>query len=290
MFGRVSAFVVAHRWWVIAAWVLAAIAIVPFSPRLGDVTNSNEASFLPGSYESAQADALARAAFPDRAGATALLVFSRQDGTRLTALDQSRIGSAVQGIGHAGIERVTSVQVGQRSPDGLLELAPVRFAGSSGDPAVLDAAGTVRHEATQRLEGTGLRAGLTGEAAIKLDDHNAHATAEKTVGIATIALILALLLLVFRSPVAALLPLASIALVFLTASSLIALAATHLGFDVSLDLPPLLTVVLFGIGTDYILFTLFRYREHLRAGARGRAAVVHATARVAEVITFAAFV
>ncbi len=293
MFQRLSQFVVAHRFWVIAAWILAAVAIVPFSPKLGDVTNSNEASFLPGSYESAQADKLAREAFPDQAGASALLVFSREDGQQLTAADERTIGTTARGIATAGIDRVEGVQTGsaeQRSPDGKLQLASVRFQGSSGDEAVLDAADRVRQQAAQQLEGTGLQAGLTGEAAIKLDDRDAHSTAEKTVGVATIALILVLLLAVFRSPVAALLPLASIALVFLTASSLIALAAEKLGFDVSLDLPPLLTVVLFGIGTDYILFTLFRYRERLRAGARGREAVVEAAAKVGEVITFAAFV
>ncbi len=293
MFLRLSHFVVARRWWVIAAWILAAVAIVPFSPKLGDVTNSNEASFLPSSYESAQADELARKAFPDQAGASALLVFSRQDGGRLTAADERTIGATARGVAGAGIDRVAGIQTGsaeQRSPDGKLQLGYVRFQGSSGDAAVLDAAGSVRDQAAQRLEGTGLQAGLTGEAAIKLDDRDAHSTAEKTVGIATIGMILVLLLAVFRSPVAALLPLASIAVVFLTASSLIALAAEKLGFDVSLDLPPLLTVVLFGIGTDYILFTLFRYRERLRAGVRGREAVVEAAAKVGEVISFAAFV
>src|SRR5581483_2715296 len=113
---------------------------------------------------------------------------------------------------------------------------------------------------------------------------------EKTVGLATIGLIVALLLALFRSPAAALLPIVSIALVFGIASSLIAFTAKGIGFDVSLDLPPLLTVVLFGIGTDYILFTLFRYRERLRAGADGRDAVVYAAGRVGEVITFAALV
>ena len=293
MFLRLSQFVVARRWWVIGAWIVAAVAIVPFSPKLGDVTNSNEASFLPSSYESAQADKLARKAFPEQAGASALLVFSREDGGRLTAANGKTIDAAVQAVAGAGIDRVEGIQTGaaeQRSPDGKLQMGYVRFLGSSGDAAVLDAADSVRHEAAQRLEGTGLQAGLTGEAAIKLDDREAHNTAEKTVGIATIALILVLLLLVFRSPVAALLPLASIALVFLTLSSLIALAAEKIGFDVSLDLPPLLTVVLFGIGTDYILFTLFRYRERLRSGACGREAVVEAAAKVGEVISFAAFV
>jgi len=293
MFRRLSRFVVARRFWVIAAWILAAVAIVPFSPKLGDVTNSDEASFLPHSYESAQADALARDAFPADAGATALLVFERTDGGALTAGDRKVVSRAVNDLSTSGIDRVAGARTGapeQRSPDGRIQLAVVRFKGSSSDGAVLDAAASVREQTSRLLDGTGLEAGLTGDAAIKLDDRDAHGTAEKTVGVATIALILVLLLALFRSPVAALLPILSIALVFLTANSLIALSAQTLGFDVSPDLPPLLTVVLFGIGTDYILFTLFRYRERLRAGARGPEAVVDAAARVGEVITFAAFV
>lgn len=293
MFEKLARFVVRRRWWVIAAWVLAAILIVPFSPKLGDVTNSDEASFLPGSYESAQAEELAAEAFPADAGATALLVYQRADGAALTAADRHTIASSARAVAASGIDRVEGIQTGAReqfSPDGRMQLGYVRFSGDSADDAVLDAAEQVRTETSAELEGTGLEAGLTGDAAIRLDDRDAHGTAEKTVGVATIGLILLLLLGLFRSPVAALLPIVSIALVFLTASSVIALSAGQLGFDVSPDLPPLLTVVLFGIGTDYVLFTLFRYREHLRTGARGPGAVVDAAARVGEVITFAALV
>jgi len=293
MFDRLARFVVAHRRWVIAAWLIAAVAIVPFSPKLGDVTNSDESSFLPDSYESKQADDLARQAFPEQAGATALLVFKRADGRPLTASDRQKADAVTREVATAGIDRVNGAQTGrsgQVSRDGRLQLAQVSFSGTSGETPVMDAAQRVRDTAAQRLEGSGLQSGLTGEAAIKLDDRDAHSTAEKTVGIATIGLILLLLAVMFRSPIAALLPIASIAVVFLLANSVIALAAQAFGFDVSLDLPPLLTVVLFGIGTDYILFTLFRYREHLRTGARGTEAVVHAAGRIGEVITFAAFV
>ncbi len=293
MFDRLAEFVVRHRGAVIAAWLIAALAIVPFSPKLGDVTNSDEASFLPDSYESAEADALARQAFPEQSGATALLVFKRADGGPLSAADERRANRVAAQVNAAGIDRVAGVRTGapeQRSPDGKLQLGQVSFEGSSGEEPVMDAAEAVREQAAAQLEGTDLEVGLTGDAAIKLDDRDAHDTAEKTVGVATIGLILVLLLALFRSPVAALLPIASIALVFLVASSLIALAAEGFGFDVSLDLPPLLTVVLFGIGTDYILFTLFRYRERLRGGARGPEALTYAAGRVGEVITFAAFV
>ena len=51
----------------------------------------------------------------------------------------------------------------------------------------------------------------------------------------------------------------------------------------------MLTVVLFGIGTDYILFLLFRYRERLRAGDPPGEAIVAAVERVGEAIASAAF-
>ena len=46
-------------------------------------------------------------------------------------------------------------------------------------------------------------------------------------------------------------------------------------------------MVLFGIGTDYILFFLFRYRERLRDGERSKAAVAHAVERAGEAIASA---
>lgn len=293
MFDRLAHFVVRHRRATILGWLVAAALIVPFAPRLGDVTNSDESSFLPDSYESAQAAELGRTAFPEQSGATALLVFARDDGGRLTATDRREIDAVVQDLDAADIDGVRGAQTGAKesvSPDGRLQLGQVGFDGTSGEERVMDAAEKVRDQSAAALAGTDLEVGLTGDAAIKLDDRDAHGTAEKTVGIATIGLILVLLLVMFRSPVAALLPLASIALVFGIASSLIALTAQGLGFDVSLDLPPLLTVVLFGIGTDYILFTLFRYRERLRAGERDPDAVVQAAGKIGEVITFAAFV
>lgn len=49
----------------------------------------------------------------------------------------------------------------------------------------------------------------------------------------------------------------------------------------------ILIVVLYGIGTDYILFFLFRYRERLRQGEETRPSVVHALERAGEAIASA---
>jgi RND superfamily putative drug exporter len=130
--------------------------------------------------------------------------------------------------------------------------------------------------------------GITGQAAVAADTTGAlnHATAIVTV--ATLVLIVVLLLLIFRSPVAALLALLTVGLVYEVAAALIASAGRLLGFQVGAELPAMLTVVLFGIGTDYVLFLLFRYRERLRAGDEPTEAVVTAVTRVGEVVASAA--
>ena len=75
---------------------------------------------------------------------------------------------------------------------------------------------------------------------------------------------------------------------FTLAQSLIAAAGKLFDFQVGTELTTLLTVVLFGIGTDYILFLLFRFRERLRAGDEPKAAVATAVERVGEAIASAA--
>jgi len=90
--------------------------------------------------------------------------------------------------------------------------------------------------------------------------------------------------------VAAFAPALAVTLVFTLSQSLIALAAKIFDFKISNQLSILFTVVLFGIGTDYILFLLFRYREKLRSGERGGAVVAFALARAGEAILSAALV
>jgi putative drug exporter of the RND superfamily len=100
VFERLGGAVVRHPVRVILAWVVAVIALGGLSfAVLGPdgpaaVQGSNEADFLPDSYESAQAQKLADKAFPqpDKAGATAVLVLSRVDGAALGAADREKAG------------------------------------------------------------------------------------------------------------------------------------------------------------------------------------------------------
>ena len=156
--------------------------------------------------------------------------------------------------------------------------------GNASDNAVK----ALRSDLKPLVAGTHLAEGVTGQAAQSLDSEQSGNNADQIVLLATLALILILLLIIFRSPVIALLPLIVIAVVSQVATGLIAFVnkALHLNADNSIS--TILIVVLFGIGTDYILFLMFRYRERLRRGEDRKQAMVSAVTRVGEVISSAA--
>ena len=62
MFAALGRMVTRHPWRVIAVWIIVAVAVVATAPTLP--TTSNEASFLPSSYESIKAQNLQDQAFP----------------------------------------------------------------------------------------------------------------------------------------------------------------------------------------------------------------------------------
>ncbi|MDQ1361387.1 MAG: putative drug exporter of the superfamily [Acidimicrobiaceae bacterium] len=290
MFAALARMVTGHPWRVIAVWVVASVAIVVFSPSISSVTNANQASFLPGHYQSVKAQEALTMDFPKQSGNTDLLVVERSDGAPLTAANQQAVSTFATGLTHAGISGVTGTFTSSAllSPNGKAQLVNVTLKGQPGEVPVNDAVKAIRAAIPKQLAGTGLTAGLTGGSAIALDTTNAFAKAENIIAIATVLLIVILLGLIFRSVLIAILPVVLIGLIHQVATSLVAALAHALNFDVGTLLGPLLIVVLFGIGTDYFVFLVFRYRENLTKGDDPLAALQHATEVVGEVISSSA--
>jgi putative drug exporter of the RND superfamily len=266
--------------------------VIATSPGLP--TTSSESSFLPRDYESIRAASLQDKAFPAAGkvtAAAAVIVFSRADGGKLTAADSAKIRSVAVSLGARHIHNIVGVTAGPPSPNRVVQTAlvamPDNVVNGSGTAAG-DAVKVLRADIRPLVAGTGLREGVTGSAAQQLDSQQSSTRAEQVVLLATLVLILVLLLVIFRSPVIAVLPLLVIALVSQVATGLIADVNKALNLNTDSSISTILIVVLFGIGTDYILFLMFRYREGLRAGQDPKAAMVTAVARVGEVIASAA--
>jgi RND superfamily putative drug exporter len=294
VFGALGRMVTNHPWRVIAVWIIGAIAIIATAPALP--TTTNEASFLPSSYESIRAQNLQDQAFPEAGkidAAAAIIVFARHDGGKLTAADQAQVASIATALNDKHITNILSVTPGPVSSNGLVQTASVAMTNDivNGDGTQAgDAIKVLRADIKPLMSGVDLYEGVTGSAAQQLDSEQSGNKAEAIVLFATLILILVLLLIIFRSPIIALMPIITIAIVAEVAQGLIADVNSALDLNADSQTTVILIVVLFGIGTDYILFLMFRYRERLRAGDTPKQAVATAVERVGEVIASAASV
>ncbi len=85
---------------------------------------------------------------------------------------------------------------------------------------------------------------------------------KKTEGI-TVVFILGVLLLVFRSVIAPIIPLITVGLTYLASQSIVAILVDVVNFPISNFTQIFLVAVLFGIGTDYCILLLSRFKEEL---------------------------
>ncbi|MGH3509836.1 MAG: MMPL family transporter [Nocardioidaceae bacterium] len=287
MFAGLGRVVARHPWFVILAWVVVSVIVIATAPKL--TSTANEADFLPGHYESIRALKLQTTAFPDRTDIGAIVVFDRKDGGPLTAADSARVEAITSTLTSKSYPSFSTVTASPPSQNKLVQTAIVSMKADKQayDPAAMDSVKALRADLKPLVAGGDLGVGVTGAAAQALDSQDASANAEAIVGIATVLLILILLSLIFRSVIIAVLPIITIGLVSQVATGFIAMA--NKAFDLKADssITVILIVVLFGIGTDYILFFLFRYRERLRNGEDSKASVAHAVERAGEAIASA---
>jgi RND superfamily putative drug exporter len=268
----------------VIGWIVVSVLIILTAPKLSSTSDQSE--FLPSKYESIRAANLQTEAFPQQTAVGALVVFDRTDGGTLTAGDTATIKQVVNEL-NGKVDPVFSGVVAQPpSQNKLVQIAVVGIDKDKNpyDPDAIDGAKHLRADAHAAVDGTDLTVGVTGAAAQALDSQDASAKAEAIVGISTFGLILVLMVVIFRSVILALFPLLVIGLVSQVAVGLI--GAANKVFDLKTDssIQVILIVVLFGIGTDYILFFLFRYRERLRLGEEHKTAVAQAIQRAGEAI------
>src|ERR1700691_1917176 len=164
-FGALGRMVTRHPWRVIAVWIIVAVAVIATAPALP--TTTNEASFLPSSYESIKAQNLQDQAFPQAGkvdAAAAIIVFARSGGGRLTPADKAKVASIASALNDRHITNILSVTAGPASPNGLVQTASVAMSNSlvngSGNQAA-DAIKVLRADIKPLVSGAGLYEGVT---------------------------------------------------------------------------------------------------------------------------------
>jgi len=284
IFGAIGAFAVKLRWFVLVAWVVAAVAVPRFLPSLASVTQGNNANFLPASAPSQHATDLAT---PFGIGTrTTVPVVAAASPAKLTAADVTWLSTLRQDL--TRVPTVVRVSDLGRSGDGQAEqLQVVSTAGQGNADQLTSLVKDLRSAIGTAGGPPGLQVHLAGPNAIQVDQQKKSGSTGNQEELVSIAFILILLLLIFRALLAPFITLIPAALAVVISGPLVAEAA-QAGLKVSQIAQLMLIVLVLGAGTDYGLFLVFRVRELLREGEEPRQAVQQALIRVGESISFSA--
>jgi putative drug exporter of the RND superfamily len=248
------------KWLVLVFWVLVVAALGPLAGKLTNAEKNNASAWLPAAAESTKVVSL-QATFQSPNLFTGVVVYSRPSG--LTAADRAK--AAADARSFAGVRGAVSSQivgpVVARDGQAIETVVPVNL-GKKGWNGASTAAGSLRGIAQSGASGLAVHiAGPLGSAA---DSAKAFKGVDSTLLYATLAVVIVLLLITYRSPALWLLPVLSAGIALATCQALIYLLAAHAGLTVNAQTAGILDVLVFGAGTDYALLITARYREELR--------------------------
>jgi uncharacterized membrane protein YdfJ with MMPL/SSD domain len=259
---RLGAGISRRRWAVLAAGGLALLASFAYGPGVfGSLADSG---FADPASESARAERVATQQFGH--DSDLLLVYSSRSGTVDDPAYRHKVEKDIASLPEGAVAEVetfwTSRAPALVSQDRRSTVAALRLAGDDDDS---------REQTFTRIRPqlesppATLRVGITGDLAVDADlNHQAESDLRRAEMLALPALLL-LLVLIFRGPVAAALPLVIGMLSIL--GSFAVLRGISLVTDVSVFSINVVTMLGLGLAVDYSLFIVSRYREELRVGA-----------------------
>ncbi|MDQ3614071.1 MAG: MMPL family transporter [Chloroflexota bacterium] len=259
------------KWIVIALWVVLAALVIPLSPTLADVTDNSSANFLPEGAETTRVQELVDERFPSST-TPAIVVFLSEDGLsddeRAIADDLGQWALSQDAPEGIDPSQVVSIYTAPQAAEGLVSddgTTMTMVIGIGGDPngdPFLEAVEAIREQVADPPSGVDIA--VSGPGGLILDLISVFETIDVFLTLVTAGLVLVLLIVIYRSPVIALVPLVSVGWVFALTGAVAAASAQQFDLLVNGQAQGIATVLLFGAGTDYCLFIASRFREELK--------------------------
>lgn len=298
------------RYWplVFVGWGAVFVILRLAAPYWDDVARDGDFAYLPGTVASVQAEKLRAAAFGQaNAQSDVVIVMARRDGP-LTEQDldfsevitnyyQPKEGeeSPIVNIIGPRTEVVGKKLISPVSDHGQAALIILLLKGEIMSVENMKPLLAIYEKLDQLKQSPqkphGLELGVTGSGAVGTEMLIAAEESIRNTELATIGLIVIILLVVYRAPLLAAVPLIAIAAAVFTAFDLLAILAgislktNWFEFAVFKTTKIFVVVVLFGSGTDYCLFLISRYKEELSKGF----GVIQAAAKALDGVSAALF-
>ena len=273
-------FCVGRRFVVLGVWLLAAIALIVISHRLGENTNDNLS--LPGTDSQRATDTLARS-FPDQANGTSPIVLHASTGKLTEAKYASAVNQAAEDVAKA--PHVASV-LNPLTPQGASALSKDQKTGYLSVTLAVSPGELSTDEAQTIIDAAGpaKTAGLEVETGGQLGQKVSKPATESSELIGILAAMV-ILTFAFGTIVSMLLPIVSAILALLTSLAIIRILG-HVTTVPSVA-PTLATMIGLGVGIDYALFIVTRHFRGMNDGLQIDESIARAAATSGGAVFFA---
>ncbi|WP_042462045.1 MMPL family transporter [Neobacillus dielmonensis] len=261
--------IIKGKWIVVAAWIVVAVGLFLIAPNMGGLVKEKGEIAVPKGYSSALAGQIMEEVQEQKhVGDTSTVALVFHSDKKLTKAETAEAEKAVRELEE------------NKKKLGITEILTHFNEESLKDQLVSDDGKTImvsiKHTWNKDITDKELREELYKTIDdVKVDHYytgswlinealmtSSQEGLKKTEGI-TVVFILAVLLLVFRSVVAPFVPLITVGFSYLTSQSIVAFLVDKLDFPISSYTQIFLVAVLFGIGTDYCILLLSRFKEEL---------------------------
>ncbi|NGO75134.1 MMPL family transporter [Streptomyces sp. YC504] len=248
-------------WVMLGLWVAILALAMPFAGKTGDVQQDRAVDYLPASADSTRV-AKIQEQLPGGESTELVLVYHRDGG--LTAQDKATAQGQIDEI--AGQHKLVGTPEAVPAKGGDTLFYPVASNEPGSDEKLRDA---FVNEVREVAEGSGgLSVDVGGPGALATDASEVYNALDGPLLYTTVAVVAILLIIIYRSPLLWLVP-----LIVAGIADMLSLAVTyglHQTFDITVSgqSTGIMTVLVFGAGTDYALLLIARYREELRRQER----------------------
>lgn len=262
-------FILKARWWILLLWIALAAALMLTAPSMADLVRENGEITVPDGYSSSEASAILAEAAKLKGGAAETqiaLVFHDEQG--IDEADQKEIEQGISALHdkmeEIGIASITDPYSTPEAKDKLISKDGKTILTSL---SVLDEQRPLKdieQDIHQSLDSLKVEHYLTGQKQINEDMIVSSEQGLKKSEYFTVIFILLILFVVFRSVVAPFIPLLTVGLSYLVSQSIVAFLVDTVNFPISTYTQIFMVAVMFGIGTDYCILLISRYKEELQ--------------------------
>lgn len=279
---------------IVAIWIVAAMLLGWLAPSASDYATSVNESGLPEDSVSLKADEKIQEYFPEDKGTPALLVFNKKG--EFTEADFAIIDQVSKKLAEAELKGVKAVVPFHQMPpqakasflseNNTTLILPVSLKENLERSTINDNIKKIGQLAKKELKGQEeVKLAITGPAGIVADMIGIFARADIVLLLGTVGLIFILLILIYRSPLLALVPLLGAGLVYEVVNKSIGLFGSA-GMEIETQSTSIMSILLFAALTDYSLFIVARFKEELKKVENKYIAMKRAMEEVTEPILF----